>query len=185
MERWFAIEAKPSQERKARKNLDEQEFKLVHDRHCTVKIPIFFPVFLKTVCHSRRLTTVEAAYWPRYLFGCFDPSKIVWGPIQSTRGVLRVLCTKTGNPYPVPTGVIERLKERADENGGTIRMAANEIEARFKKDDRVRVTDGPFTSFPAIVDELLNEGGSRLKVLVQIFGRPTPVELDETQLAAA
>lgn len=185
LERWCAIEAKPNSERKACDNLSKQEFRLTHDRGRTVKIPIFYPVFLKTSCHGRRVKTVKAAYFPRYLFGFFDPSAVEWGPIQNTRGVLRVICTRTGNPYPVLRGVIERLKLRSDRNGGTIKLDAKEIETRFKKGDRVNIIDGPFTSFPATVDELLTDDGTRLSVLVHIFGRDTPVDLNDMQLAAA
>jgi transcriptional antiterminator NusG len=56
------------------------------------------------------------------------------------------------------------------------------LEVPYKVGEHVRVTDGPFTDFTGVVDEVNGERG-KLKVMVSIFGRATPVELDFLQVA--
>lgn len=183
MERWYVIESQPNSERKARDNLKEQGF------------TFFLPVFHKISRHARRIKTVEAPYFPRYLFVRFDahdrrwctpvlnargkPTR--WSAIKSTRGVLRILTDVNDVPIPIETAFITSLQQRAAKHGGVIKLTEDE-KLRFRKGDQVRVNDGPFTSFFAIVRRM---NGTRVKVDVNLFGRSTPVDLDESQLEAA
>jgi len=52
---------------------------------------------------------------------------------------------------------------------------------KFEMGDKVQVIDGPFTNFTGVVDEVRADRG-RVKVMISVFGRPTPVELEFTQL---
>lgn len=177
MERWYVIETQPNSERKARDNLKDQGF------------TFFLPVYHKISRHARRVRTVEAPYFPRYLFVRFDAQDrrwrtqkdIRWGAIKSTRGVLRMLTDVNDVPLAIETAFVEGLQKRAAKTGGVIKLTEDE-KLRFRKGDQVRVNDGPLTSFMAIVSRMV---GHRVRVDVDIFGRPTPVDLDESQLEAA
>jgi transcriptional antiterminator NusG len=79
-------------------------------------------------------------------------------------------------PSPISDKDVENLKVRIDE--GTLKP-----KPKFKFDvgDHVKIIDGPFTNFDGVIDEVKPEKG-KLRVIVSIFGRPTPVELDFIQV---
>jgi transcriptional antiterminator NusG len=62
--------------------------------------------------------------------------------------------------------------------------SGEQVEIPFRTGDQVKVIDGPFTDFSGTVSEV-NSERNRVKVMVSIFGRPTPVELDYLQVLAA
>lgn len=84
-----------------------------------------------------------------------------------------------GSVRPVPEHEVKRITNQIEE--GTARPAPKQ---RFEEGETVRVTDGPFANFNGTVDEV-NADKSKLRVLVSIFGRATPVELDFSQVEKA
>lgn len=80
------------------------------------------------------------------------------------------------NPPAVPEDEVKRIKNQIDEG-----QMKPKMQVIFDKGDSVRVTDGPFNTFNGTVEEVNPEKG-RLKVLVSIFGRETPVELEFSQV---
>ena len=79
-------------------------------------------------------------------------------------------------PTPIPDKDVEVLKNRIDE--GTLKPKPK---FKFEEGDHVRIIDGPFTNFDGVIDEVKPEKG-KLRVIVSIFGRSTPVELDFIQV---
>ncbi len=117
--------------------------------------------------------------FPGYAFAYFDAAKgrhgasrDRWQPIARLPGVVRVLGSYDA-PTPLPRGMVEWLIFATPEGG--VRVEELRAMPQFKVGDRVRVLDGPFASFPAIVENV--PARDRLQVLVGIFGRSTPVEL--------
>ena len=82
----------------------------------------------------------------------------------------------TNTPTPVPDEEVARISRQMSE--GTLKPKPK---VSFDKGESVRVVDGPFTNFNGVVDEVKPEKG-KVKVLVSIFGRSTPVELDFMQV---
>jgi len=80
------------------------------------------------------------------------------------------------NPKDVPEVEISQLSKRISEG-----MLKPEPKIEFESGETVRVIEGPFASFAGVVDEVKSEK-KKLKVLVSIFGRTTPVELDFSQV---
>ena len=74
------------------------------------------------------------------------------------------------------------LEPPAERGQGRRRAAAAQIEVDFEVGESVTVTDGPFDTLPATISEI-NAESQKLKVLVSIFGRETPVELSFNQVA--
>src|SRR5262244_81166 len=95
-ERWYAVHTLPFAEARAERHLQRQEFRT------------FQPKRHKTIRHSRKLSTVEAPFFPRYLFIVLDLSRHQWRSVNGTIGVSR-LVMRGDQPHPVPPGVVEAL----------------------------------------------------------------------------
>lgn len=127
----------------------------------------------------------ETALFPRYIFTHFDLRAPGWHDAFEFAGVGGLMC-RDRMPVWMPDDKIAAI--RARENNGVI-PGKEKLRALFGVGDNVVVTDGPFASFPGIVEEGLDvaieklEPSMRIKVAVNIFGRATPVELEYWQVA--
>jgi len=153
-ERWYAVHTLPVAELRAQLNLTNQEYRT------------FLPKRQKTIRHARRLLTVEAAYFPRYLFVVLDPTRQQWRRINGTFGVSR-LVMRGEEPHPVPPGIVETLIAAADARGFL------QHGLRLTVGAPVRLMTGPFADQLAILDELDDAG--RVRVLLDILGRPVAI----------
>ena len=102
--RWFVAHTHPHAEAKATAHLNRQGFE------------IYFPRYLKRRRHARRIETVAAPLFPRYLFVAIDLNIHRWRSICSTVGVSR-LVSNGDDPTPVPMGIVEALRNREDAGG--------------------------------------------------------------------
>jgi len=100
----------------------------------------------------------------------------VWFVIKETSGVGDFIGSG-GKPSPMPLADVERMLAAAikPEEGAALASVA------FKAGDRVKVTEGPFENFEGVVDEINSQKGT-VRVMVTIFGRPTPVEIEYWQV---
>lgn len=127
----------------------------------------------------------EVALFPRYVFTRFDIEQDSWHDAFEVAGVGGIIC-KGGQPVYMPDETIASIKRR--ENNGVI-PGKDSVRAIFNIGEEVTVTNGPFASFPGIVEEGLDVpieklvASMRIKVAVNIFGRATPVELEYWQVA--
>ena len=97
--------------------------------------------------------------------------------VKSTPKVTGFLGSEHGTkPHPVSKEEIDRIINRVEETSDGPRPSVI-----FEIGEQVRVSEGPFASFNGLVEEI-DEEKSKLKVAVSIFGRPTPVELQYTQV---
>src|SRR5215470_9271327 len=124
-ERWYVVHTLPFAEARAEAQLRNQGFRT------------FQPKRHKTVRHARRLRTVEAPYFPRYLFVVLDLARHQWRKVNGTFGVSR-LVMRGDQPHPIPRGVVEALIAAADARGilqlgGTLQVGGP-----------VRLIAGPF-----------------------------------------
>lgn len=117
-------------------------------------------------------------FFPGYILVKMDLNKRSWHIVKDTPRVTGFVGGgNTPESVPsVPEREIARLTNQIEE--GTARPAPK---MRFEEGEVVRVTDGPFANFNGTVDEVNLDKG-KLRVLVSIFGRATPVELDFTQV---
>jgi transcription elongation factor/antiterminator RfaH len=156
-ERWYAVHTLPLSEVRAEWHLGNQGFQT------------FMPKRRKTVRHARKSSTVEAPFFPRYLFIVLDRSRHQWRSINGTYGVSRlVMCG--GEPHPVPRGVVEALMASVDGSG------ILQLGQHFQVGGPVRLLAGPFAEQLAILDHLDDVG--RVRVLLEIFGRKVAVSTE-------
>jgi transcriptional antiterminator NusG len=146
--------------------------------------------------NRRKKVTVEftLCLFPRYMF-VEVPTAGDLGYVRACNGVEDFLPGKPHEPQSVPTSQVMALrKAQADmllddtlgarrARGITSKTELADMRKRMKS-QRVRVTKGPFSSFPGVVDKV--HSMQRMRVLIDIFGRPTPVDLhmDEFEVVA-
>jgi transcriptional antiterminator RfaH len=162
--RWYVVQTKPFAENRAITHLERQGYR------------IFCPRYRKTIRHARKKKSVLAPLFPNYLFLQMDPTHDRWRSVNGTRGVARLL-THGDSPQPVPHGVIEALQAQSDIDG-VIDWAPS-----FRIGQMIQVMEGPFTDFIGRLERLDSAG--RVRVLLDLLGRPVPVNLRREAIISA
>ena len=115
--------------------------------------------------------TVERVFLPGYVLVEMDFDNDLWHVIKNTPRVTGFLGTGD-KPVALSEGEVSSILFRTD-----VAKDKPRLKIKFEKNESVRITDGPFANFNGVVDEV-NEDRETLKVMVTIFGRSTPVELE-------
>jgi len=119
----------------------------------------------------------ERNYFPGYVLIEADLKGEVPHVIKSVNGVIGFLGNKNGDPVPLRQAEVNRILGKVDE----LEESDEEINIPFIVGESVKVVDGPFNSFTGIIEEVYKEK-KKLKVMVKIFGRKTPLELNYMQV---
>lgn len=119
--------------------------------------------------------TTSRKFFPGYILINMDINDEIWHVVKNTPKVTGFVGGDTAPPT-ISEEEVKRISHQIEE--GAIKPKPKVL---FEKGERVRVVDGPFVSFNGVVDEVKADKG-KLKVLVSIFGRFTPVELDFVQV---
>lgn len=118
---------------------------------------------------------VKKKYFPGYILVKLDMTNEIYHIIKNLKKVSGFLGPQ-GKPSPISEEEVNKILGNMEES------VANPSSAiTFQIGEQVRVCDGPFASFNGSIEEI-DEEKSRLKVSVSIFGRPTPVDLDYSQV---
>jgi transcriptional antiterminator NusG len=134
---------------------------------------IFVPHQQKIVVSEGKKRSVEEKLFPGYIMVNMLMDDDSWYIVRSTAGVTGFVGMGT-TPTPLAEAEVRSLMKFA-------RMEAPKFEAKFSVEDSVKVIDGPFKDFLGKVDEV-NEDQGKVRVLVSVFGRETPLELDFAQV---
>ncbi len=119
--------------------------------------------------------TSQRKFFPGYILVEMEMNEETWHIVQDTPKVSGFLGSG-GKPRPMPKREVEALCRQIEEG-----VERPRPKVMFDVGEAVRVIDGPFASFNGVVEEVM-EDKAKLKVSVSIFGRPTPVELDYSQV---
>jgi len=170
--KWYIIHSYSGFERKVKESLESrvQAFGL-QDKIGRVLIPTE-PV---TEVRGGKKYTVERMFYPGYVLVEMDMDDHVWHVVKSTPRVTGFVGTGQ-QPTPLSAEEVNQIVYRVAEGKEKPRLRV-----KFEKNESVRITEGPFSSFTGVVDEV-NEDRETLKVMVTIFGRSTPVELGFAQV---
>ena len=164
--RWYVVQTQTHCEDKAVWHLARQGFET------------YLPRYEKRRRHARRIDTVAAPLFPRYLFVSIDRAVQRWRSIQSTIGVSRLVCNGD-DPAAVADRIIDDLKRSEDEHG-FVRL---ERRPRFAPGDQVRILDGIFANCLGLFDGMSDR--ERVMVLLDLLGRKIRVAFDDLSVAAA
>ncbi|HCB34717.1 MAG TPA: transcription termination/antitermination factor NusG [Acidimicrobiaceae bacterium] len=174
--KWFVVHTQSGYEKKVKQNLEARMTALdMEDEIHEIEIPMEDVIEFK----NGRKVVVKKKMFPGYLLIRCNPDDDVHFNIRNTPGI-------TG--YAGPSGRPTPLRRREVESFLQVPEPGEEPQRRTKPsvsyeiDESVRIKDGPFSDFQGQVIEI-NEEQLRVKVLVNIFGRETPVELEFAQVA--
>ncbi len=135
---------------------------------------MFIPQQQKIVVSEGKKRSIEEKLFPGYLIVLMIMEDDAWHIVRSTPGVTGFVGMGS-TPTPLPESEVKALMRFA-------KMEAPKFEAKFSVGDSVKVAEGPFKDFLGKVDEV-NEDQGKVRVLVSVFGRETPLELDFIQVS--
>jgi transcription termination/antitermination protein NusG len=175
--RWYVVHTYSGYENKVKGNLENIiKARELGDRIHEIVVPMEDVVEFK----NGKKVTVSKKVFPGYLLVRCTPSDDVWFAIRSSPGVTGFVGSAS-KPTPLSRREVESI----------LHVKAEGIEAptkrsrpshEFELNETVRIKEGPFADFPGHIAEI-NEDQLKVKVLVDIFGRETPVELEFSQVA--
>jgi transcriptional antiterminator NusG len=170
--KWYVIHVYSGFERKVAQSIEEQvKLAGIADRIEQVLVPT------EEVVEVRRGAKVSAErkFFPGYVLVKMAMSDETWHLVKNTPKVTGFLGGR-GRPTPISEAEAMRIMHQVQEG-----IERPKPSVTFEVGEQVRVSDGPFTSFSGLVEEV-DEARARLKVAVSIFGRSTPVELEYSQV---
>ncbi len=167
---WFVIHTYSGYEERVKKNL-EQRIKLMDAGGEVSQVVI--PTMEEVEVKSGQRRTVTKKILPGYVIIQMKMSDQSWNIVRNTPGVTGFVGSGT-KPVPLQEKEVSQVLQQ-------MTAEAPKVKVGFRQGQSVRVTDGPFTDFVGVVDEISAEKG-KVRVLLSLFGRETPVELDFLQV---
>jgi transcriptional antiterminator NusG len=166
--KWYIIHAYSGFERKVRESLESRISAFgLQNRIGRIMIPTE-PV---TELRNGKKYTIERVFLPGYVLVEMDLDNDLWHVIKNTPRVTGFLGTGD-NPVALSEQEVSSILFRSD-----VSKDKPSMKIKFDKGEQVRINEGPFANFTGAVDEV-NEDKQTLKVMVSIFGRSTPVEIE-------
>ena len=172
MLQWYAIHVFSGHEKKIQKYLENE----IERTELKEKVPrILIPSEDVVEMKDGKKRVKNRIFFPGYMLVQMELDKITQHLILNTPGVTNFVGPKN-QPVPLKEDEVDRILGKVEE-----RKDKEIIDIPYRVGDPVKVIDGPFSDFAGVVEEI-NQEKKKLKVLVSIFGRSTPVELDFLQV---
>jgi transcriptional antiterminator NusG len=173
--RWYVVHTYSGHENKVRENLQKMiRASVLEDHFGQIVVPTEEVAEMK----KGKKTITTRKFFPSYILVEMHMTDESWHLVNDMPGVTGFVGASGSNtaPQPLSKPEVERILGRMDKEKETIIP-----DIPFSLGEHIRIKDGPFSDFTGIVDEINAERG-KLRVLVSIFGRETPVELDFLQV---
>ena len=175
MKNWYIVQSHSSFENKVAQEIKEEATKAnLADRIEEIIVPTHDITEVKRGKRVQR----KKKYFPGYVLLKSEMDNKIYHMIKSLKKVSGFLGTK-GTPIPVSEKEIEKILGQIKD--GVVQPKSG---IEYNVGEKVQVIDGPFASFSGLVEDI-DEEKLRLKVSVSIFGRPTPVDLEYSQVEKA
>lgn len=169
--RWYVVHVYSGHEKKIAEALRQRAQTL----HLTDKIiQVLIPTQDKIQIRRGQRKTVSEKIFPGYMLVKLEMTDDAWLAIRTTDGVTGFV-GMSSKPTPLPKSEVEAIMKYTEQSGEA------SYKADFVEGEAVKVVDGPFNDFLGSVDKIDEEKG-KVTVLLNIFGRETPVELDFLQV---
>ncbi len=166
--KWYIIHAYSGFERKVRESLESR----IRAYNLENKIGrIMIPTEPVTELRNGKKYTIERVFLPGYVLVEMDLDNDLWHVIKNTPRVTGFLGTGD-SPVALSEAEVSSIIFRSD-----VSKDKPQMKVKFEKGEMVRINEGPFANFTGVVDDV-NEDKQTLKVMVTIFGRSTPVEIE-------
>ncbi len=174
VKKWYVVHTYSGFENKAKKSLEDKvKLEGLGEQFGEILIPMEQVVEMR----GGEKKTSKRKFFPGYILVQMEMNDRTWHLVKNTPKVTGFVgAAQNQQPPPITDKEVERLTTQISE--GTLKPKAK---VQFESGDTVRVIDGPFSNFNGSVEEV-NPDKGRVKVLVSIFGRATPVELDFMQV---
>ena len=171
MYRWYVVNTYSGHENKVKQNLEHRAQSL-NQRRAVRQVVV--PTETVTEMKDNQKTSVEKRTMPGYVLVNMELNDDSWQLVKGTPGVTGFVGA-SNEPVPLTQPEVDRLLHRE---------VAQKVatKAQFSIGESVKVVSGPLSDFSGEISEI-NEDAAKLKVLVSIFGRETPVELNFNQVA--
>ncbi len=170
--KWYGVHTYSGYENKVKSNLEERIRMLgMEDQFGDILVPSETVVELKD---GERKTSTRK-FFPGYILVQMELNSETWHVVKDTTKITGFVGGGT-NPPPIPDAEVEKITARMEEGAERPRP-----KIEYEVGETVRVVDGPFLNFTGVVEDVKPDKG-KLKVMVSIFGRVTPVELDFIQV---
>lgn len=168
--RWYVVHTYSGHENKVAETLKQRTETL----NLTGQIlSVLIPTQEKIQIKRGQRKTVNEKIFPGYMLVQMELTDDSWLAVRTTQGVTGFVGMGT-KPTPLPRHEVDAIKKYMSQ-------AAPQFKAEFVEGEAVRIVDGPFNDFLGTVKSI-NEEKGKVEVLVSIFGRETPVELDFLQV---
>jgi transcriptional antiterminator NusG len=174
---WYVVHSYAGYENRVKTNL-ESRIQSLNMEDFIYQIEV--PVHMVTEIKGGKRQQVSEKVLPGYILVRMDLTDESWAVVRNTPGVTGFVGLSS-RPSPLQLGEVASLLAPEPEPGTKQAEAARTSTVEFEVGESVTVMDGPFATLPATVNEI-NPDTQKLKVLVSIFGRETPVELSFDQV---
>jgi transcriptional antiterminator NusG len=172
--KWYVVRAVSGKEKKVKQYL-EAEINRLGISHLIPQVLIPMEKYFQM--KDGKKIAKERNYYPGYVLIEADLDAELQHVIKNINSVIGFLGDKAGTPVPMRQAEVNRILGKVDE----MAEQSEVMNVTHYVGEQVKVTDGPFNGFSGVIEEV-NDEKKKLKVMVKIFGRRTPLELNYMQV---